>query len=95
MSKKSEIMAGLVERFPPEMIGQELREFEADARTFSEKQQALVREYAEQWVAFLNGRVVANDTDFQTVLDQLDAAGLPRRKAVVRFLTETPSILIL
>ena len=76
-------------------VRQELDMFGSDLRVFNQNKAQLLRQYAEQWIAILDGDVVAHSGDFETVLRQLDDAGLPRRRAVVKFLTATEQLLIL
>ena len=78
----------------PETI-EGLERFSADASAFSEMESVLIEKYPEEWVAVLDGHVVAHNPDFETVLASLDAAGLPRGQVVVRFVTAEETIMIL
>ncbi len=94
MAKTQKDQRGL-EGYPPALMCQELEQFGDDVRVFNESKVQLLEQYAEQWVAILDGEVVAHGEAFDAVLDLLDAKDLPRRRAVVKFLTATEQLLIL
>ena len=82
------------ELLTPETI-EGLKRFSADACAFSEMEPFFIEKYPEEWVAMLDGHVVAHHPDFETVLASLDVAGLPRGQVVVRFVTAEETIMIL
>ncbi len=79
----------------PESIRQDLEEFRESALALSADHPRLIDEYREEWVAVHRGEVVAHGRTMAAVLKQVDAAGLPRSKIIVRFITEDPRTLIL
>ena len=53
----------------------EILAFEADHVWISENLESLVKEYADQWIAVKDGRVVASNADFSSFLRALPDPG--------------------
>ncbi len=79
----------------PAVLVRELQQFGDDLRLFNASHAQLIEKYPEQWVAIIDGEVVAHGAAFDAVLDLLDAKALPQHRAVVKFLTASEQLLIL
>ena len=79
----------------PEAAAERLRAFRESAAVFSSSQPRLISEYPQEWVAVYGGEVRAHAADFDALLAQVDAAGLPRHAVLVRFVEQHPRAMIL
>jgi hypothetical protein len=79
----------------PSAVDRELREFGKSARILSSRQKHLIASYAKQWVGMVSGRVVANAPTLKAVVAQLDRLGVPRGRALVRYIDKNPRKMIL
>ena len=68
-----------------------LREFETDCLWVGENRATLLAQFPERWIAVRGCRVIASNSDFDTLLKALDDP--PR--TCVEFITNEPSELIL
>lgn len=86
----------LVRRVGPlEDIRSGLDRFDRSGRAFSAAWPRLIKEYANQWVAVLDGDVVASADSREAVIEAVVEQGLPRSKLFVRYMSEKPRTLIL
>ena len=74
----------------PKEVARDLRAFRKDARVLSSKRQNLINEYPNQWVGIHNNEVVAKGGTLDSVVQQLDALGVPRGRAIVRYISKHP-----
>lgn len=79
----------------PEAVMGELERFSEDTRLLSTRQAALIDRYARQWIAILDGAVVASAGTLSAVLAEADRLGLPRRRLIVRFIDRAQRTMIL
>lgn len=79
----------------PEVVSGELRSFADDAKVFSSARERLITTYAGRWVAVFAGRVQADAATLPTLLDALDERGIPRERAIVRFIDRNERTMIL
>jgi hypothetical protein len=88
--------ADVAERIGPlGVLHSEMSEFARSARVFSGDSPRLIEDYPEQWVAVIDGDVAAHAPTFDAVMDQLDADGKPRTRAMVRYVSEQDQTMIL
>ena len=80
---------------PLDEIRRDLADFKQSARTFSSDRPRLIDEYRHQWVAVLEGSVVAHADSFSAVMDAVDEQRMPRSKVLVRFIDENMRTMIL
>ena len=80
---------------PPEEIRKDLADFRQSARAFSSDRPRLIDEYRHQWVAVLDGHVVAHADSFPTVMEVIDKREMPRSRVLVRFIDENVRTMIL
>jgi hypothetical protein len=57
--------------------------------------QQLLDKYAEEWVAILNGEVVAHHKDLKQLMRALGAKKVSPEEAVVDFITRDEQVLVL
>ncbi|MDP9236269.1 MAG: DUF5678 domain-containing protein [Chloroflexota bacterium] len=74
----------------PKKVDSDLRAFRKDARVLSSKRQHLISRYPNQWVGLHRGKVVAKGDTVDSVVEQLDALGIPRGRAIVRYISKNP-----
>lgn len=55
----------------------------------------LLAQYAGQWIAILNGKVVGASEDAFKLMAQLEADGVPVNQVLRRHMTREPELLIL
>jgi hypothetical protein len=79
----------------PEAIGKELGEFAAAAKVLSSNHPRLIDEHPMEWVGVFQGRVAATAKDFDALMAQLTARGVPLHQTIVRFIdTEEKTLLL-
>lgn len=78
----------------PDEIVARLNTFRESARVFSSDQPRLIALYPEQWVAVVDGEVIAHSTSFETLMRQIEASGTPSQHVMVRFIDTNPGALI-
>ena len=76
-------------------ILEDLTVFERSVLAVSENFDDLVAKYNNQWVALHNGVVVSNGSSHQYVLREVDQMELRRSQTNIRFMTDSPPIMIL
>ncbi len=54
-----------------------LDSFHKNVKYFDANRDRLVQDYADQWVAIFNERVVGADRDLDALVEKLDSQGLP------------------
>ena len=79
----------------PREVDKELRAFSKSARWLSSRWAKLVERYPQEWIAVYSSRIRAHGPTLDSVLKELDAKGVPREKALVRFIQTEPRKLIL
>ncbi|MCY3656533.1 MAG: hypothetical protein F4Z08_07875 [Chloroflexi bacterium] len=97
MAERAELTVGEVIRRlgPLDELREDLASFRRSARTFSSDRPRLIDEYRQQWVAVLDGEVVAHADSFPAVIDAVDQRQLPRSRVLVRFVDENVRTMIL
>jgi len=74
-----------------ENVLQEMVAFETDQQWISENWTVLLEQYAEQWIAVKNGKVIASDPEFHGLLSKVaDPA-----HTCIEFVTREPLEMIL
>ena len=79
----------------PAKADAELKEFRRSARLLSSRRKDLVARYAQKWVGVHDGRVVAHGATIDEVVAGLEQQGVPRGRAIVRFISKSPRKMIL
>ena len=79
----------------PAKICEELEAFRETAKFLSSNRPRLIQIYPDQWVALFENEVQAHGDELESVLEELDAKGLPRERALVRYLDTKPRTLVL
>ena len=79
----------------PAKICKELAAFRETAMFLSSNRPRLIEHYPDQWVALFDKQVQAHGDELEAVLEELDVKGLPRERAIVRFLDTKPRTLVL
>jgi hypothetical protein len=74
----------------PRDVARDLRAFSDDARVLSSKRQHLLERYPNMWVGIYERKVVAKGESLDSVIEQLVALGIPRGRAIVRFISKHP-----
>ena len=96
MAEESKLtLSEVIQLGPLDEIRRDLADFKQSARTFSSDRSRLIDEYREQWVAVLEGNVVAHADSFSAVMDAVDEQRMPRSKVLVRFIDENMRTMIL
>ena len=79
-----------------EMLGdaktadQEMRAFRKDARILSSSSQNLIKQYPNRWIGIHRGKVVAQGATIDFVVQELEALGVRRGDAIVRYISKNP-----
>jgi len=73
----------------------ELQRFRRDAEYYERHRADLVRRFPDQWVAIFNQDVIAADSDYERVLDQIEEKGVAVGKVFIEQATEKDDLLIL
>lgn len=79
----------------PEQIDREIREFAEAAKVLSSDHPRLIDEHPLHWVGVYQGRVAASAKSLDSLMKRLDEEGIPRGKAIVRFIDSEERTLIL
>ncbi len=79
----------------PKKVDRELQEFDKTARLFLSQESTMLDRYPDEWVAFHGGEVRAHGPSLDSVLRQIDEAGLQRQQTLVRFIDKEPRKMIL
>ena len=79
----------------PEQIDREIREFAEAAKVLSSDHPRLIDEHPSHWVGVYRGHVAASAKSLVSLMTQLDRKGIPREKAIVRFIDREERTLIL
>ena len=74
----------------PKEVDRELRAFENDAKLMSSRHQHLISQYPNQWVGIFGGKVAATGRTLDSVIAELQSAGIPRGRAIVRYISKNP-----
>lgn len=78
----------------PQDVARGLLDFSRSSELLS-KDRTLVDKYAQKWVGVCSGEVKAADEDLDSLLRELDRAGVRRSDTVVRFIEREQRTLIL
>ena len=78
-----------------DQVLQDMRSVKSSHVAFSEQHRDLTQEYANQWVAFHEGKRVAVGESLDAVFAETDSKSIPRGKMFVRFLDPVPTVMIL
>ena len=70
-------------------------QFREDVDYFNTVWPAVRREHPDRYVAVYKGRVVANHKTLRGVLEAMDAKGVPKHRAVLRYVARKPRKMIL
>ena len=73
----------------------ELQKFAKDGQFFDAHYEELLEKYPEQWVAVFDEQVVGAGFDFDQLLDDLKARGLPLGRTVIEKVTAENEVWIL
>ncbi len=68
-----------------------LRKFRDDHLWVTDHREALLKDYAEQWIAVRDKRVIASDPDFESLIRRLEDPG----HTCVEFITRRPLEVVL
>ncbi len=79
----------------PRQVDDDLQAFRKDARVLSSRRKHLVVRYPKQWMGIYGGDVVAHAKTLTSLVTQLDALGVPRGRAIVRYIDKSPRKMIL
>jgi hypothetical protein len=78
-----------------EQIDREIREFAEAAKVLSSDHPRLIETHPLHWVGVYQGRVAASAKSLDSLMKRLDEEGIPREKAIVRFIDNEERTLIL
>jgi hypothetical protein len=81
--------------FDPAELARQLRAFRSAAKTLSSNHPRLIDKYPQQWVAVYSGEVKAHAPTIEGVLKELAEKGIPKERAIVRFIDRNQRTLIL
>ena len=76
-------------------IQAELRRFHKNVEYYHDHQPELLQEYLEQWIGIFEDHVVGSATDYEQLLDLLDARGVPAEHTFIVHATTDDDVLIL
>jgi hypothetical protein len=79
----------------PPQVAREMEDYSRSTRFLSSSHQELLRRFPNQWVAVYRGRARASGDSLETVLERVDALGLPRANTLVRYMNPNPIPMIL
>lgn len=68
-------------------IAEEISAFRRSADCFSEEKPNLIEKFADQWVAILDGKVVANAQTIGDLIDALERNQQSPHRAMIRYLS--------
>lgn len=89
-------MATLVRRSEqrPELIDK-IRQFEEDSHFLALHHDALLDQFAEEWVAVFHGNLVAHTSNINELLRELRRKDVPLNRVAMTFLSRRPRTFIL
>ena len=73
----------------------ELERFAKDIEYCEERYQELLDRYPEQWIAILNQEIVGDGSNFDLMLADMNARGIPVWQTLTRFMTTEDTVLTL
>lgn len=76
-------------------VGRSIDAYRADVQYLADNKADLTEKYPNEWVAVLEGRVIAHSRQNRELLKQLRNSGLLQKSPVIYYLTTKPSTLIL
>ncbi len=79
----------------PVAVDRELEAFRKSARLLSSRRKHLIAHYANQWIGVVEGRVAAHAPTLKAVVAKLEDIGVPRGRALVRYIDKNPRKMIL
>ncbi len=79
----------------PRELDRDMAEFARSHDELSAKYEKLLKRYPNQWIAFHSGRVRARAESLEALLEIMDAKGVKRDKAHIRYLDPDPPVVIL
>ena len=79
----------------PLKLDSEMAEFAKSHDELSAKYGKLLKRYPNQWIAFHSGRVQARAASLEALLEAMDAKGVKKSKAHIRYLDPNPPVVIL
>jgi hypothetical protein len=79
----------------PKALDRDLRAFRKDARVLSSKREHLLRQYPSPWIAIYDGKVAAQAKTLPLLMEEMEQRGIPRGRAIVRFINKNPRKMIL
>ncbi len=79
----------------PQKVAEDLQAFAKTAQLLSSRYPRMVERYPDQWIALHSGKVRAHGDSLDAVLRELDAMGLSRDQAIIRFIDKEPRTMIL
>ena len=69
--------------------------FERSVKAVIDQFEDLISKYNNQWIAVHDGMVVSSSPSHQKVLEDVDRKGLRRSQVNIRYLTDTPPVMVL
>lgn len=78
----------------PEETARSLHEFTRTCE-FLSKETGLIDQYPEKWIGAYDQKIQATADDLDSLLEELDRMGVPRRETVIRYIEKNPRMLIL
>ena len=79
----------------PQKLDRDIVEFARSHDELSAKYDKLLKRYPNQWIAFYGGRVQARAESLEALLETMDAKGVKRNRAHIRYLDPDPPVVIL
>ena len=77
----------------PAEIARSLRSFTRSCEVAEDP--GLIDRYPEKWIGVYNSKVRATADELDSLLEELDRLGVPRRETAIRYLTKNPRNMIL
>lgn len=71
-------------------VDRDLRAFRKDALLLSSRRKQLVKRFPDQWIGIHDGEIIASGPSVEAVVRQFDAAGVPRGRGIVRYISRKP-----
>lgn len=79
----------------PRETHRRLVRFSESARALSSDYPRMIEKYPDQWVAVHEGEVLSHAAQLDELLEAIDAADVPRKEVLIRFIESHPRILML
>ena len=76
-------------------LDRDMAEFARSHDELSAKYSKLLKRFPNQWIAFYSGRVQARAESLEALLETMDAKGVKRNRAHIRYLDPDPPVVIL